>query len=219
MSASRHAQRSTLRAAAIGTALVLISVLLLDRPIASWSHAALHRPAWCIWLTWIADVPVPASVAGLAAAGIAWLCGWRPGMWGRVLLAACVATLTADAAKDFLKYAFGRPWPETWINKNPSWIGTGTFGFFPFHGGQGFASFPSGHTTVITAPCAALWRDMAALRPAWLCLPALVALGLLGCDYHFLSDCIAGALLGAACGVGVSQLAAPAPIIAAVSSR
>ncbi len=180
---------------------LVVAYALLDQPIAIAAHA-LHRPQWCVWLTWIADVPGPAAVLGLAAGGVAWLAGWKPGPWGRVLLAACVATLAASAAKDVLKFAFGRPWPETWVNNNPSWIGTHTYGLFPFHGGAGWASFPSGHTTLITAPCAALW-SVRRLRPLLAALPVLVVVGLLGCDFHFLSDCLAGGLLGVAMGVAV----------------
>ena len=97
-----------------------------------------------------------------------------------------------------LKLAFGRPWPETWVNNNPSWIGTHTYGFRPFHGGAGWASFPSGHTTAITAPCAAIWPQAGRWRPALVALPCLVAAGLIGADFHFVGDCIAGALLGIA---------------------
>ncbi len=186
-----------------GVVCILASILLLDRPLATLMHA-LHRPAWCVWLTWIADVPAPASVLALAGAGIAWLAGWRPGPAGRILLAVCAATLMADATKDVLKFAFGRPWPETWVNNNPSWIGTHVFGFFPFHGGAGWASFPSGHTTVITAPCGVLWQGVRRARAVWLGLPGLVVIGLLGCDFHFLSDCLAGALLGAGVGLAVA---------------
>jgi membrane-associated phospholipid phosphatase len=185
-----------------GLVAVLASILLLDRAVADWAHG-LHRPAWCLWLTWIADVPGPAAVLGLAGASIAWLAGWRPGSAGRLLLAVCIATLMADAAKDVLKVAFGRPWPETWVNNNPSWIGTHSYGFWPFHGGAGWASFPSGHTTSIAAPCAAAWRQARKIRPLLALLPALVVIGLIGCDFHFLSDCIAGALLGTACGLAV----------------
>jgi membrane-associated phospholipid phosphatase len=195
--------------AVIAALLVLAVALLLDRPIATWSHDALHKPAWCKALTHLADIPVPAAVLGLAGAGVAWLGGWRPGAAGRLLLALCIATLTADSAKDVLKFAFGRPWPETWVNNNPSWIDTHYFGFMPFHGGAGYASFPSGHTTRITSPCAILWRHAPRLRLAWLALPALVAIGLIGCDYHFLSDCVAGALLGTACAVAVDRTITP----------
>ncbi len=188
-----------------GLLAVVLAYALLDQSIATAVHA-LHRPQWCVWLTWIADVPGPASVLGLMAGGVAWLAGWRPGPWGRVLLAACIATLAASAAKDLLKFAFGRPWPETWVNNNPSWIGTHTYGLFPFHGGAGWASFPSGHTTVITAPCAALW-SIRQVRPLLAALPLLVVAGLLGCDFHFLSDCLAGGLLGAAFGIAVRKQA------------
>lgn len=192
------ARRFGLTATSAGLALVILAIAALDRPVANWAHT-LHRPAWCVALTHIADVPGPAAVLCLAALGLAWLAGWQTGLWGRVALAVCLATLTAEASKDVLKFAFGRPWPETWIDNNPSWIGAHVYGFAPFHGGRGWASFPSGHTTAITAPCAALWPHLRGLRPLLALLPCLVAIGLIGADFHFLGDCIAGALLGAAC--------------------
>ncbi len=200
----RDANRRVAAAMLAGGAVsVALAVLLLDRPFATLMHG-LHRPAWCVWLTLIADVPVPGAVLALAGAGVAWLLGWRPGNVGRTVLAACIATLVADAAKDVLKHGFGRLWPETWVGHNPSWIGDRRWGFFPFHGGPGWASFPSGHTAVVTAPCAVAWRHTKRrFRPVWAALPALVATGLLGADFHFLGDCIAGALLGLACAVGV----------------
>ncbi len=198
-------RRQSAMVLAAGLLAVALAYALLDQPIATAVHA-LHRPRWCVWLTWIADAPAPAAMLGLAAAGVAWLAGWKPGPWGRLLLAACIATLAASAAKDLLKFAFGRPWPETWVNNNPSWIGTHTYGLYPFHGGAGWASFPSGHTTVISAPCAALWPARR-LRPLLAALPALVVVGLLGCDFHFLSDCLAGGMLGAAMGLAARKQA------------
>ena len=198
-------RRKTAIVGAAGLLAVVLAYALLDQPIATAVHA-LHRPQWCVWLTWIADVPGPAAVLGLAAGGVAGFAGWKPGPWGRLLLAACVATLAASAAKDVLKLAFGRPWPETWVANNPSWIGTHTYGLYPFHGGAGWASFPSGHTTVITAPCAALWGVRRA-RPLLAALPLLVVMGLLGCDFHFLSDCLAGGMLGAAFGAAARKQA------------
>lgn len=112
----------------------------------------------------------------------------------------------AHTLKEELKFAFGRTWPETWINNNPSWIGDGTYAFAAFHGGRGWASFPSGHMTLITAPVSVLWCVLARLRWLWAGLVALVALGLLGSDYHFLGDVIAGTYLGAACGIGCAAL-------------
>ena len=194
------------RRALSGTAGVLgaivVCVLFLDRPVA-WLAHGFGRPALLVWLTWIADVPVPASVVGLAACGVAWLAGWRSAAL-RLVFAVCVATLAADAAKDVLKMAFGRTWPETWVAHNPSLISNGISGFFPFHGGAGWASFPSGHTTVIAAPCAVLWERVRRWRAVWGALPALVVAGLVGSDFHFVSDCIAGGALGVAIGFAVA---------------
>lgn len=188
-------------------ALVLLSVAAVDRPAATLSHAAFAgRTAVFVALTHIVDPVLPLAALGLAGAGLAALLGWRPGAAGRRVIAACVAVLVAAMIKDQLKYAFGRLWPETWVDGNPSWIRDGAYGFFPFHGRTGWSSFPSGHMTAATAPVAALWRELPRWRPI-LALPvAMVAVGLYGADYHFVGDMVAGAYLGAACGVGVAAL-------------
>jgi hypothetical protein len=41
--------------------------------------------------------------------------------------------------------------------------------------------------------------------------PILVAIGLIGMDYHFLSDCLAGLGLGALVGKGIGVLSGTAP--------
>jgi hypothetical protein len=54
--------------------------------------------------------------------------------WEAALLCS-LSLIVARAAKDQLKFVFGRTWPETWVNNNPSLIHDGVFGFNPFHGG------------------------------------------------------------------------------------
>jgi membrane-associated phospholipid phosphatase len=186
--------------------LIPLSLEFFDRALSSWSFAVLHRPDALEILTHIDDPVPPGAAILLALAGLAALGGWRPGVWGRVVIAAALAVLVSIPIKDELKYAFGRTWPETWVNNNPSWIGDGTYGFAPFHKGPGWASFPSGHMTVITAPIAVLWRAAPRFGMLWLTVPLLVAIGLIGADYHFLGDIIAGTYLGAACGIGVAAL-------------
>lgn len=186
--------------------LAVLAYLFADRWLATESHAVLHRPAIAVDLTFIADVPIPFAAVTLVGAWFASLFGWRPGPLGYALLAGAIATLAAVALKDELKYVFGRPWPETWVQNNPSWIRNHVYGFFPFHGGPGYASFPSGHETTISAPCAVLWHVAPRARWLALLLPVLVGAGLLGADYHFLSDILAGFGLGAAVGVSVASL-------------
>ena len=205
-SARPTAARPFLIGAVSCAVLVLLAIGFVDRPLSTWSHAEFHGQQAFIWLTWIVDPIPPLAVLGLIGAGIAAVAGWRPGPRGRILLATCLATIAALVIKDELKILFGRTWPETWTNNNPSWIKDGVFGFEPFHGGAGWFSFPSGHTTLVTAPMMVLFLCLPRLRMVWLALIALVVIGLLGADYHWLSDTIAGCYLGTAVAVGMVAL-------------
>lgn len=101
--------------------------------------------------------------------------------------------------KDALKAPFGRYWPSTWVENNPSLIHDHAYGFHWFHKGVIYQSFPSGHTTVATTFMVALWLTFP--RSLWRWFGVLVAIavitGLLADDYHFIGDCIAGAWVGA----------------------
>ncbi|HVU36514.1 MAG TPA: phosphatase PAP2 family protein [Opitutaceae bacterium] len=187
--------------------LIVCSIAYVDRAAATFSYEHLHRPAAAVWLTHLVDPLQPLAILGLAGSGLAALVGgWRPGERGRTLLALCAAILIAVATKEELKYLFGRTWPETWVANNPSWIRDHVFGFTFLHGGQGWASFPSGHTTQMSAVAGVVW--VAAPRWRWLgvLLVALVTLGLWAADFHFVGDILAGATLGGSCGVGTHAL-------------
>jgi membrane-associated phospholipid phosphatase len=182
----------------VAVVLVGLAMAFVDRPIATYSHDVLHRPGWAEWLTKLATLPAPAAVIGLLAASLTWLLERRLTPAWRLVLAASCATLLATIVLLALKYAFGRTWPDTWIDNNPSWIRNHAFGFVPFHGGPGYASFPSGHTTRMTAPFAVLWQRLPRWRLLWVLPTLLVMIGLLVCDFHWFSDCLAGIWLGAA---------------------
>ena len=193
--------------AAAGLEQKVLALVLVDRPVSTAMHA-LGRPALAVWVTHFADFRVPAADLALLAAAVAWQGRWRPGPGGRMVLSAALATLVGRAGADGLKLVFGRPWPETWIDANPSWIGGHVFGFFPLHGGRGYASFPSGHTVDIATPCAVLWRA----APRWRIVAAVLVVsggaGLIASDFHFVSDVLAGLYLGVVVGYGVTALIA-----------
>jgi len=188
----------------VSLAIVIVAVALsyawLDRPIAVYVHAEFHGVKALPWLTFI-----PECLA-LPAVALFIIMGWRVAL-GRhlsrvesVFLVCGVSLTVAVAIKDQLKFAFGRTWPETWINNNPSLIRNNVYGFNPFHGGVGYSSFPSGHTTAICAVMSVLWICYPKFRAIYVLLMIAVATGLIGADYHFLSDVIAGAFLGLSTG-------------------
>jgi membrane-associated phospholipid phosphatase len=82
----------------------------------------------------------------------------------------------------------------------------GYTGFFPLHGGEGWASFPSGHTSVVATPVTILWLVWPELRVVGAAIVAVVVVGLTGGNYHFVSDIIGGLFLGVAIGLGISGL-------------
>lgn len=184
-----------------------LSFFLVDRPLATVAYDNL-RPQRRMFdaLTQIIDpLPVVAALVFLWAIVVV----ARSGPVGPTLekfVRASAGLCAAIVAKDQLKYAFGRTWPETWIANNPSYFHDGVFGFSPFHGGQGWYAFPSGHTTVACAAAASLWLLWPRGRPVYALAVALVVVGLIGADYHWLSDIIAGGALGTAIGVGAARI-------------
>jgi hypothetical protein len=184
-----------------------LAVLFVDRAASSWSHEHLHHAAALDMLTHIVDPLRPAALLSLAGIGFAAAFrGWRPGERGRTLLAASLAILVSVEIKEQLKHFFGRTWPGTWTGNNPSWILDHAYGFHLLHGGAGWESFPSGHTTQIAALAAVIWLRLPRIRWFGVALAALVSVGLWGSDYHFVGDIVAGAILGSACGIGMVAL-------------
>lgn len=183
--------------------LIVLAIAFVDLPAATFAHAHLRGIAVFPWLTHLVDPLVPAAVVVLAFAAVRVAAGRQLPPWVRTLVACSLSVAIAVVVKDQLKFACGRLWPETWTHGNPSWIGTGAHGFFPFHGGEGWESFPSGHMTRITAVMAVLWLRIPRWRWLWGTGVGLVAIGLYGANYHFVGDIMAGICLGAACAAGV----------------
>ena len=178
---------------------VTISYQWLDRPIAFFAHAYLRQPIF-ERLTRISEWLAPIAVLVFAAIGLRALIGGALSRIEAAVLLCALSVVTSAEIKDQLKFVFGRTWPETWVNDNPSLIRDGAYGFNFFHGGRGYASFPSGHTTVVCAAMTVLWFLYPRWRPLWALIALAVAVGLVGADYHFLADVIAGAFIGCSTG-------------------
>jgi membrane-associated phospholipid phosphatase len=186
----------------LGSGLVLtgLAYQFADRAWSSFAHATFHKPAWAELLTKLGDVPAPLAWLGLLAVLVVFYSGTPVTRRWRIVLAVGVATMLAAVGVLVAKHMCGRPWPETWLDGgNISWIRDKFFGFVPMHGGTDYTSFPSGHTARVSAPLAVLWQTLPRWRVAYAAPLIAVIVGLLVCDFHFVSDCVAGVYLGVAC--------------------
>lgn len=196
--------RSLILVCAFAASTVLACIAWIDAPLARWVQDA-GLPAHRL-LQQLTDLP-PALAA--AAALVLLLSPLRlamrraPSRAERVLLAMSISLALASLLKEVLKVVFGRAWPQTWIGGNLSLLHDGYYAFRWFQFGHGYQSFPSGHASLSFAAMSVLWLACPRLRWLAALACALPLLGLLGMDYHFLGDLLAGALLGSACGLYV----------------
>lgn len=191
---------------AAGAVLVVVCYAWVDRPVAFYVHDH-HVSRTEALKTLTLPPPLVQAWAPLAIVLLVLLRAWRPwSQWQRTLLVACVSLIVADQCRESLGDVCGRYWPETWHNNNPSLIGNGTYGFHPFQSGDDTGSFPSGHAARILGFLTVLWIGLPGAR--WLyaiiALPMLVAL--VGMNYHFVSDVIAGSVLGGVVGAYAAAL-------------
>ena len=187
-------------ALAVVVAAVAISYAWLDRPIAFFAHGELAHNKLFAQLPKISEWFALIAIVAFLVLGLRGLTGRALLKFEAAVLLSAISLVASAAIKNQLKFVFGRTWPETWINNNPSLIRDNVYGFNPFHAGTGYDSFPSGHTTAVCAAMAVLWICYPKWRPLYALVVAAVVIGLIGANFHFLSDIIAGAFIGASTG-------------------
>ena len=84
-------------------------------------------------------------------------------------------------------------------------IGTGAYGFHPFHSGPGYKAFPSGHAAVVFSVAAILWFSYPRGRWCYGLVCAAMSAALVGLNYHFVGDVIGGAVLGSITGAWIGR--------------
>lgn len=200
-----------LRGAGLALALCCLAVTTcyfwVDRPVAWFVHdRGINRITALRWLT----LPPPILLAW-APAFLAVLTVRRAGgpfqRWEQTLFVAAIALIVADQFRESLGFVFGRYWPETWVDDNPSLIGNDAYGFHLFQRGSWYESFPSGHTTMTLSLVAVYWIAYPRSRLLGAVAAMGIAVGLVGMNYHFVSDVLAGGCLGALVGSAAAVLA------------
>lgn len=176
---------------------IIASFLWIDRPVALLVHDKLegYRAIFDVGAR-LPKVLGPLVIAYTFIVGVCVVAGHRMTNIQTVIVISAMSWAVSGVPENWLKLAFGRTWPETWMQDNPSLIRDGVDNFNPFHGGPGFASFPSGHMVAICAIMSVYWICWPRLRPISAICIAIAFFGLLGANYHFVSDLLAGAFLG-----------------------
>jgi undecaprenyl-diphosphatase len=109
-----------------------------------------------------------------------------------------IIVAAAGLADDALKIVFGRARPYLWLAGDDS-----GFGFIRYS--AKFASFPSGHTTTSMAAAAVFSMLLPRARPWFFLAAGMIGLSRIVLNSHYLSDVIAGALLGLTLAYGVGK--------------
>jgi len=192
------------------TPLMILCVRYLDAPLAhlvkdklysnlKWSHLTSELP----------DLLLLVVLATSSGAWILYRIRIRQGIDDAVTRLAKLVTWAAPASflmKAVSKVVFGRVNTRYWLQQPD------LYGFHWFQRRPGCEGFPSGHMVVIVTLLAALWRFYPKCRPWCLLLGVTLGVALVATDYHFLSDVIAGAYLGAAVEAAVFWLLVREPL-------
>ncbi len=182
---------------AAGVVAIAICYQWVDRPVAFFVHDRhVEKILFFKWLTY--PPPIVQSWSPLVLALLMIRRAWGPlPHCQRALFVACLSLIVADEFRTSLGDLCGRYWPETWFDNNPSLIGNGVYGFHPFQAGDDRGSFPSGHAARIFGFVGVWWIAVPRFRLLYaiVCLPMLASL--VAMNYHFVSDVIAGGIVGA----------------------
>lgn len=186
----------------IGVALIFVCYYQVDKAMAGLAYSDdWRRYHFLQWLTYLAPAIIAISLFSIIYATIKCCLRRYLSVAEKAFFVGGLNTIITVQINNLLKIVFGRTWPATWINNNPSWLNSHVYGFHFFRGGKAYASFPSGHTAVVFAMITVLWFGV----PKWRCLYAIIGFGIIvgivGMYYHFVSDVIAGALLGILTGI------------------
>lgn len=174
--------------AALVSALLLVLIVYVDRPLAFWLHG--QPLAWRGYFLAINEVGRSGWMFGVAAVGLALALMLRRRHWAMRAGFVIGAILMGGWVVNVLKLIFARARPRLLV-------GEGTYGFHGFEISPDWNSFPSGHSQAIAglgAALACIWPRFAWLFLGLAVLPAIARMVMLN---HFMSDVIAGYLTGA----------------------
>lgn len=177
----------------LSLSLTAISYYYLDTRIAHFVYQILSINLLIQTAADIPDLLLHIVIAITAFSWVGYFILVRRGIHNRLtdfMLACGTVVPMAFVAKTVFQYIFGRPNPYVWLFAHvpPH--------FYWFRDAEGYGCFPSGHMTVFTALMTTLSYYYPRYRLLYLGSLCLLALALIITVHHFLSDVVAGAVLG-----------------------
>lgn len=177
------------RTAALLIIAIAISMGFLDRPLATYVQRTFASPGLSRWADgfFLVLLVFGAALATLFL-GLGSIAFRRRPLrpWMVTLLASSAAGLAALIMSEALKFIIGR------TPAYPTFLVDGVAGFAPFHWG----SFPSSTAAATTAVGGVLWVAWPRGRPVQAIVLLVVSATILAVNAHWLSDVLAGVLLG-----------------------
>ncbi|MBN2447138.1 MAG: phosphatase PAP2 family protein [Phycisphaerae bacterium] len=190
----------TLAEPIIGTAILVVCIASYPNTRKTWEAIAMVCGALLIngTLTAVLMRTDPSSSAATAIRSAQGAVGWALilGLLGlhangaRLCGGFLAAVLLSTAVTHLLKWAIGRARPQTDL---------GLLHFEPFHGGLGdLESLPSGHSSAAATLAVLLGIYFPRARPLFYAFALMVGFSRVVADKHFLSDVLAGFMVGTA---------------------
>ena len=189
------------------TILILLSIMYVDRPVADFLEAHFrHTFGWVLLNRLLEPLKLVAVSALLFLfwAGLRRVFGYgSQQQWIEKAVICSWAIVWGLATEFVLKQIFGRSWPD------PTYIQHHLYGFRFLHASEHWSSFPSGTAIGSTALASTLGILFPRLRAISAVLAVMVCFAVVLCNYHWLSDAIAGAFIGISIGWMSSAQAGP----------
>ena len=197
------ALRSWLIALALTVLAVAVCIVYVDRPVADFVEGHVRHTEFCNWLMFAIrslDLVVLGALFFLFACGLWVISGRELRNWAETPLLCSWSAMWAVAADIIFKHIFGRGWPD------PTYIHDHLYGFHLLDGSTHWDSFPSGTAAISVAIVSVLWIRNPRWRVPGMLIVFLLSVAVVIANYHWLSDVIAGAFLGATTGWFTARL-------------
>lgn len=175
--------------------MIFLSYQYFDKAIAHWIH---HHDAANYYLKSLAIIPLFfyfAAPAGLFTA--IFLANFiQPNRWLQCAFDSAIATIITYYIVNISRFIFNHYWPHIWKHHKVSLANQQAYGLHFFQFGKAYPSFPSAPTAISFGFLVVIMLYYPRTRLLISLLLLAISASLLSMNYYFLSDIIAGAVIG-----------------------